>query len=357
MDIHKLATIVHRNALELPLELAPMLPLQTVYRLSHAYKLTLGRNIYSQDVNKRECAFTPYKDGLYYSDCSSSVRLAYKRAGIGLSNIGGNTVAQIQNKAGVRIDCGIKNGIPTDIGKLRVGDLLLFAGNDEGRAYAEYVGHVEMIYKIVDNVATLCGHGSGNPKTTEMAAYCRTRQATKASTKRGNRGLICVKRFIPDDASVPDSPDTEGKVPLGARTLNYGKTGDDVRALQTELKRLGFFKGTPLGNFLDLTKDAVMAFQRAHALAVDGVYGPKSHAMLQSVMGGQAQPVQPSAPQRVLIAGGNCWVRKSPVTGTKIDVAYKGQEYLYLGETKDGWPKVRVGEKDGYVSPKYAKIK
>jgi hypothetical protein len=33
-----------------------------------------GRNIYSQNAVRRECVFTPYKDGRYYSDCSSFVR-------------------------------------------------------------------------------------------------------------------------------------------------------------------------------------------------------------------------------------------------------------------------------------------
>jgi len=334
-----------------------MTPNEARQRVADAYRLLLGRNIYSQEVNKRECAFVPYKDGKYYSDCSSSVRLAYKQANVGFPNIGGNTVAQINNKNGVRIDCGMKNGIPTDIGKLRVGDLLLYAGNDKSRVAAEYVGHVEMVYAIKGTSVTLCGHGSGNPSTKDMATYCRNRQNAKSTTPRGNQGLICVKRFILDDASMPGTPVGDGNVALGSRMLRYGMIGNDVKELQTQLKKLGYFGGTPAGNYLDITQDAVQRFQKANKLAVDGIYGPKSHAALQTLLTGSTQPQTPSQPQRVVIAGGNCWVRKEPLTGGKIDVAYKGQEYLFTGVTKLGWPKIKIGNKEGYASPKFAKIK
>ena len=331
-----------------------MTPSEARQRVADAYKPMLGRNIYSQEVNKRECALTPYKDGKYYSDCSSSVRLAYRQANVGFPNIGGNTVAQINNKAGVRIECGIKNGIPTDTNKLRVGDILLFAGNDKSRVAAEYVGHVEMIYKISGSTVTLCGHGSGNPSTKDMVTYCRNRQNAKSTTPRGNQGLICVKRFILDDVML-ETPGNE--ITLGSRTLKYGMIGNDVKALQTELKKLGYFGGTPAGNYLDITQDAVTKFQRANKLITDGIYGPKSHAALQALLTGATQPQTPSQPQRVVIAGGNCWVRKEPLTGGKIDVAYKGQEYLFTGEIKQGWPKIKIGNKYGYASPKFAKIK
>lgn len=195
-----------------------------------AYKIILGRNLYSQDAAKRECCFTPYKDGKHYSDCSSSIRLAHKRAGIGLDNIGSNTVGMYLHKAGVKVECGVKNGIPTDVSKLRVGDILLYAGNDPGRAYADFVGHVEMVYSISGNVVTLCGHGDGTPSTKEMVSYCKKRQATKADTKKGNRSLLKVVRFIPDDKPVaaPSEPTKEppkqpGKIRVTGSSVNVRK--------------------------------------------------------------------------------------------------------------------------------------
>ena len=198
----------------------------------NAYREILGRNIYSQNAVKRECCFKPYSNGKYYSDCSSSIRLAYKKAGIGLNNIGSNTVGIIGNKKATTVKCAIKKGVPTDISALRVGDCLMFAGNDESRKYAEYVGHVEMVYSIDGDTVTLCGHGSGNPKTHKMVSYCKTRQSTKADTKRGNRGLIKVLRFIQDDDDdlpEPIAPDDPTPADEGGKYRVLDKARINVR--------------------------------------------------------------------------------------------------------------------------------
>jgi hypothetical protein len=64
------------------------------------------------------------------------------------------------------------------------------------------------------------------------------------------------------------------------RTLRRGDKGEDVKLVQTILQQEGFFKGTPLGNFLGVTEAAVKHFQGTHIgengefLAADGVVGP-----------------------------------------------------------------------------------
>ena len=45
----------------------------------------------------------------------------------------------------------------------------------------------------------LMGHGSGKgPTVKPIKTYCKARQRSKSPTKRGNRGLICVIRWIVD---------------------------------------------------------------------------------------------------------------------------------------------------------------
>jgi L,D-peptidoglycan transpeptidase YkuD (ErfK/YbiS/YcfS/YnhG family) len=56
-------------------------------------------------------------------------------------------------------------------------------------------------------------------------------------------------------------------------TLRVGSTGAAVRCLQERLNRLGFGAGPVDGQFGPLTRDAVVRFQRARGLAVDGVVG------------------------------------------------------------------------------------
>ena len=79
--------------------------------------------------------------------------------------------------------------------------MLEFAGTDESRP--QTIGHVEMVHTLDGKDTIICGHGSGRPSYKDMIAYCRQRQNTKASTKRGNKGLVCVRRYLLDDA-VPE---------------------------------------------------------------------------------------------------------------------------------------------------------
>lgn len=180
------------------------------------YGEILGRNKYSQP--KRDYCYKKYSDGKYYSDCSSSVSYAYKEAGYSFGIL--NTVGMYQSKKMVDVPVTIKNGIIQNPEVLRPGDMLLFAGTDTSRAYAGYVGHVEMVAKISGSTVTLYGHGSGTPRSIEMNAYCKSRQSKKTSTKHGNKGLIRVRRFIVDDTVVPDPVVTVS--PVGAKVKITG---------------------------------------------------------------------------------------------------------------------------------------
>ena len=53
------------------------------------YAEIIGRNIYSQSL--RDYCYKAYKDGNYYSDCSSSICYAYQQAGqgFGITNTAG----------------------------------------------------------------------------------------------------------------------------------------------------------------------------------------------------------------------------------------------------------------------------
>ena len=161
------------------------------------YEEILGRNKYSQA--KRDYCYRKHKDGKYYSDCSSSVSYAYKEAGFSFGIL--NTVGMYNSTKLTDVPVTIQNGIIQNPEVLRPGDMLLFAGTDTSRAYAGYVGHVEMVAKITDSKITLYGHGSGTPRATEMNAYCKSRQSKKTDTKHGTKGLIRVRRFIRDDAA------------------------------------------------------------------------------------------------------------------------------------------------------------
>jgi len=307
------------------------------------YRTILGRNKYSQ--NLRNYCFKKYTDGCYYSDCSSSISYCYKEAGYGFGIL--NTVGMYQRLKQVPVT--IKNGIIQNKEVLRLGDMLLFAGNDSCRSYAGYVGHVEMVYKIGSKI-TICGHGSGTPSTKDIDTYCKKRYSQSASTKLGHRGLIRVVRFIQDDGQ--DDP-TNPK--LGDRVLKNGMEGSDVKELQEGLIMLGFDCGSygADGDFGDCTELAVTAFQTAHGCSVDGIVGEETVAALKKAL----EEIQPEG-KTVVIVGGNCYVRSAANTDAdKLGVAHSGEKYAYAGETSEnGWNKITWNDRTGWVSGKYSKL-
>lgn len=64
-------------------------------------------------------------------------------------------------------------------------------------------------------------------------------------------------------------------------TLRQGSRGDEVRLLQQLLKNKGYYSGAIDGIFGSGTKNAVMQFQRAAGLSVDGIVGAKTWAALE----------------------------------------------------------------------------
>ena len=202
------------------------------------YGEILGRNKYSQP--RRDYCYKKYKDGKYYSDCSSSISYAYKEAGFSFGIL--NTVGMYQSKKMTDVPVTIKNGIIQNPEILLPGDMLLFAGTDSSRAYAGYVGHVEMVAKISGKTVTIYGHGSGTPRSTEMNAYCKSRYAKKTNTTLGQRGLIRVRRVIQDapEAVVKNPTGTVSgpKVKITGGTVNV-RSGPDTKYQVLDVAKKG----------------------------------------------------------------------------------------------------------------------
>ena len=59
----------------------------------------------------------------------------------------------------------------------------------------------------------------------------------------------------------------------GAAVLKVGSSGEEVKTLQTKLKRWGYYNGSVDGKFGAQTQEAVQYFQRKNGLTADGVVG------------------------------------------------------------------------------------
>lgn len=60
----------------------------------------------------------------------------------------------------------------------------------------------------------------------------------------------------------------------------YGSRGDEVRQIQTKLKRWGYYSGNVDGIYGSQTLSAVRWFQSKNGLSVDGIAGPKTLAAM-----------------------------------------------------------------------------
>jgi len=69
-------------------------------------------------------------------------------------------------------------------------------------------------------------------------------------------------------------------------TLRYGDKGKQVQTLQNNLKKLGYFKGEATGEFGNVTKQAVIKFQKAYSLTADGIAGNKTLAKITAALSG-----------------------------------------------------------------------
>lgn len=129
------------------------------------YKTILGRNGYNQ--NLRQYVYTPY-NGKYYSDCSSSGCATFKKIGYNVPLL--NTAGIYQSNLFEEVNVTIKNGHVTNPELLKVGDCLLFVGNDASRPLQ--IGHVEYVYEInglsqsipTTNVSSLVDKGMSEAK-------------------------------------------------------------------------------------------------------------------------------------------------------------------------------------------------
>jgi len=84
----------------------------------------------------------------------------------------------------------------------------------------------------------------------------------------------------PPPTTAPPAPPPPSEPAAADGTLEGGEGGPEVAALQARLVELGYWLGTPDGNYGAVTAQAVLAFQKAEGLSRDGVAGPATQAAL-----------------------------------------------------------------------------
>ncbi len=113
--------------------------------------------------------------------------------------------------------------------------------------------------------------------------------AVLAATGVFGSGAPRTKGRIITTTALPATPTTTAAARPAARlpttTLKPGDTSARVKVLQRALASLGYSAGAVDAQYGPATKQAVAAFQRAHGLTADGVFGPKTLQALRRALG------------------------------------------------------------------------
>jgi lipoprotein-anchoring transpeptidase ErfK/SrfK len=129
---------------------------------------------------------------------------------------------------------------------------------------------------------------------------------------------------------VPTTTTTAPPAPGADGALEQGEGGDEVAALQYRLIELGYWLGEADGTYGQLTRQAVMAFQKASGLGRDGVAGPATLAALQS--GARPEPREPN--------------------GSHIEVDLDRQLLLVVQDGQTRWAiNTSTGNGEAYAAP------
>lgn len=102
----------------------------------------------------------------------------------------------------------------------------------------------------------------------------------------GKDSVSPVQTAAPAENTIATELNVEAeldKIKSGTKLLRSGMRGEDVRAIQTKLKELGFFIKDPNGEYDKDTYAAVKELQTAKAIKKDGIVGPITYGVMYGV--------------------------------------------------------------------------
>jgi peptidoglycan hydrolase-like protein with peptidoglycan-binding domain len=113
------------------------------------------------------------------------------------------------------------------------------------------------------------------PATTEPLASTTTDAPATTTARPTTTTAPPTTTTVPPTTTTTAPPD-----PAADGVLELGEGGPAVLVLQQRLVDLGYWLGSADGNYGQLTRQAVMAFQKAEGLGRDGVAGPVTQGRL-----------------------------------------------------------------------------
>lgn len=146
-----------------------------------------------------------------------------------------------------------------------------------------------------------------------------------------------------------------------ATILKKGSKGSEVTAVQTDLKKLGYFTYTKTtGYYGNITVAAVKAFQKKNGLVADGIVGKKTFALLEKKMSDSenktAKKITTSALADVTVSGSAITVASTEtdmsaaaIAGSVVTAEACGAKLLTVADTDSN----HVGALDWFKKVRY----
>jgi peptidoglycan hydrolase-like protein with peptidoglycan-binding domain len=138
---------------------------------------------------------------------------------------------------------------------------------------------VVVVLAAVGIGAALSGSGGDTETSDRQPAATESPTTTDPPTTTTGRPTTTTAPATTTTAP-PTTTTTAPPDPAADGTLELGEGGPAVLALQQRLVDLGYWLGSADGNYGQLTRQAVMAFQKAEGLGRDGVAGPVTQGRL-----------------------------------------------------------------------------
>lgn len=154
---------------------------------------------------------------------------------------------------------------------------------------------------------------------------------------------------VSPSATPAPTPDTDQS---DYQTLQYGDSGEAVRKLQEQLQKLGYFNGTPLGNYRSQTTSAVQAYQSAMGLKADGIATPELQKM---IFAGKLPEIEQILSATVALGNANSRlnVRSQPSTSSSVVTLVQHGVCVEVLGSSGNWSYVRYNGYVGYVKTSF----
>jgi murein L,D-transpeptidase YcbB/YkuD len=137
-------------------------------------------------------------------------------------------------------------------------------------------GGVSIVGTYYGSSTSTSGRGSGSSGLNSSRDVLEHGTSSTATSSGSDSARDAVEQALKASGAVNNNFHFEND-------LRIGTSSDDVKGLQVELGHSGDFHGPFTGVFGNITRSAVINFQREHGLPTTGFVGPLTRAALNKV--------------------------------------------------------------------------